>query len=273
VTPGIRVYRYGIHRGEENLVIGNRKAGMVNFSGCHLSCGFCYTPETSVLNQGLNMTEDELYGVLEDLRSAGAGNWNFISPSHLWRWLEPVLHRLRIAAQSQLGTSQGELPLILKISGFETEKLVRRMAAFASVFVPDFKVWDEEAARNSHLPARYGEVALRAIEIMMETHPPIWSDQGELLRGVLVRHLVMPGYLADSLKVIENLGEIRFQGVLNIMTYFHDVKRARLVRAHANDIWMLIEKASEMGDVTLLIDGKLPGSERGFSKEAAYVTT
>lgn len=243
MSSKISIYRYGIHRGEEALVVGNSAAGMINFSGCHLSCGFCYTPETSVQKLGINLSTNEFQGVLRHLKKCGAKNINLISPSHLWRQIEFSL----LEFKSEL------LPLVLKTSGYESPKLISRMAKVSDVFVPDFKVWDPDRAREVGLPSNYGEVALSALLRALETHTPRWSESGQLTRGILLRHLLMPGFLSDSCDIIERLNSISFQGALNIMTRFIDPLTQKLVRAPANDVELL---SSLPRGYRLLVNGK-----------------
>jgi putative pyruvate formate lyase activating enzyme len=117
----VRILHSGIHFGEEGVVWGNDRSGMVVFSGCHLSCSFCYTPEASQLNLGENFTAEEFKNLLAKLLAEGARNINLISPTHTWSVIESVLEKFKEGAGKKI-------PLLLKFSGFESPALIRRFA-------------------------------------------------------------------------------------------------------------------------------------------------
>ena len=114
----IRVFRSGIHLGEERIVEGNRASGMVTLSGCHLACNFCYTPETSIHKLGKDFSSDEFYQLCEELVARGARNINLISPTHVWSELSRPLADLR-QVHGRL------LPIVLKVSGFESRSIAK----------------------------------------------------------------------------------------------------------------------------------------------------
>jgi putative pyruvate formate lyase activating enzyme len=228
LSSKIKIYKSGIHRGEESLVTGNSESGMIYFSGCHLSCRFCYTPETSVHSLGQEYSLNEFDQLLWKLRASGARNFNLVSPTHLWSFIE----------RSKL--SSHDLPIVLKVSGYESENTVKRMAAFADVFVPDFKVWDSSLAESLGLPQNYRDFALAAIVKMMETHQTVYNQFSELKRGILLRHLMMPGAMKDSFEIIRKLHEVKFNGVFNLMTNYIDEKSGRLIRASQCDVNSLL---------------------------------
>lgn len=227
-------------------MVGNSAAGMINFSGCHLACNFCYTPETSVGKRGTDYNPGEFLELLWKLKLSGAGNVNLISPTHYWRKIRGAL--------TQFGAESG-LPLVLKISGYETPALIASMAEICDVFVPDFKVWYTRSARACNLPDNYGPQALEAIQQMMKTHTPTWDPNLKLCRGILIRHLLMPEYCTDSLAIIDQLKKLRFSGVLNLMTHFHDPATKRLISAPAAEVE---EAKALMADApfALLINGR-----------------
>lgn len=245
----VRVYKSGIHHGEEGIVAGNERSGMINFSGCHLSCKFCYTPETSVHRFGEDYSAETFGGLVDDLIARGAANLNLVSPTHEWAAIEEPLRAAR-------ARHAHPLPLVLKISGYEGRALVARMAGSADVFVPDFKVHGRDAALLVNLPPIYGRVAEAAIEEMMSTHrEPEYGIDGKLRRGIVVRHLLMPGFFDDSVRVVETLGGIGFRGPLNLMTYFIEPGSHRLKVAGAGDVARLAHLAEQQG-MQILVDGK-----------------
>ncbi|MEZ4749461.1 MAG: hypothetical protein R3B54_02185 [Bdellovibrionota bacterium] len=245
----LRVYKSGIHLGEERVIAGNCNSGMVTFSGCHLACNFCYTPETSIQQLGQDLSVGEFTDLLDELVIRGARNLNFISPSHVWAIAQPAARRMK----AKYGR---RLPLILKISGYERFGLLSSMASIADVFVPDFKVWSPEVARAVNLPEDYGTTAQSAIRQLLITHGASqYSEDMKFSSGVLVRHLMMPEHFEDSLAVIEALGEIGFNSYLNLMTYFYDPKTRRIFNANPSQRDLLAARAERLG-MSVLINGK-----------------
>ncbi len=248
----INVFHAGIHHGEESLIVGNERSGMVNFSGCHLSCNFCYTPETSVLKQGTFYNTQSFLGLLQSLVDRGAKNINLISPTHLWEAIETPLLAFR--------NLHPTLPVVLKTSGYEPASLIERFSALSDVLVPDFKIWGALPAQNVNLPRNYGSVALTALQRAVSLYPQRFQADGKLRQGVLVRHLLMPNAFEDSEAVIDALSSIHFEGTLNLMSRFIDPRAHSLSIAREKDVSFLADKAQNAG-MMVLLNGK-PLSER-----------
>lgn len=255
----MKIFKSGVHLGEEKLIAGNSRAGMIVFSGCHLSCSFCYTPETSVYAIGSEYEDEDFLLLLRQLMNKGAQNINLISPTHVWNQIEDTL----IEFKKETG---GKLPIVIKASGYETRSLLSRMASVGDLFIPDFKVESEIAATHFNLPRDYGKVTLWGIRALMQSHGASQYDaEGKLRRGILVRHLVLPGFAADSQRVIHALGKINFSGYVNLMTRFVDPVKRILIPAPASDILALVHIAESRG-IGVLINGT-PRDEYAFGSE------
>jgi putative pyruvate formate lyase activating enzyme len=247
-VKSVRILQSGLHRGEESIVFGNDRSGMVVFSGCHLSCSFCYTPETSRDFIGKDFSLEAFSSLLESLVEQGARNISLISPSHVWNFIEPALQQFK-------HTHGGYYPLILKVSGFESPAQIRRFARVADVFVPDFKVWDESVATAVALPKHYGRVAQAALKAIDESHrAPTWEGT-VLRRGTVVRHLLMPDYAPDSCDVVKAAWQIGYHGLMNFMTCFIEPGKG-LKRAPAHQVDALVGQARSLGIVPM-VDGQL----------------
>jgi putative pyruvate formate lyase activating enzyme len=230
------VYRWGIHQGEEPFVVGNRRAGMVTFSGCHLRCQFCYTPETSVRKEGESMGEARFANLLETLVARGSENLTLISPTHVWPLIERPLTRFK---------QSFPIPVVAKISGYETPSLLKRLTGIADVVVPDFKVLSSACAQKVNLPPDYGDRTSEAIGFLSDTLGDGTRRDGRLTKGTVVRHLIMPGFEDDSLAVVERLNEIGYRGALNLMTHFINVNHPTLVTADSKHVERLVREAQK----------------------------
>jgi putative pyruvate formate lyase activating enzyme len=256
-----KIYSAGIHAGEENMVAGNNRSGMVLFSGCHLKCNFCYTPEVVAGDQGMIVDALELAETCETLLRSGARNLNFISVTHVWPTLRMALVTLRSARRVSV-------PVILKMSGFESVTFATEMAELADIVIPDFKVMSAKTACEVNLPAHYGTTALHAIGKMAVARPLQFDRDGKLTSGVVVRHLLMPGCDEDSIQVVEALASIQYQGALNLMTCFVDSAAKKLHRASPMRVDHLTSLAHRAG-MKVLVDGKPDG--RVFRPEMEVV--
>ncbi len=260
----IKIYKSGIHLGEEKIVAGNQSSGMITFTGCHLACNFCYTPETSRYELGQTYTSEGFTHLVEDLVMRGARNLNLISPSHFWGQLAKPVFKIK--------QNYGKLlPIVLKISGFEGIKLIESMASLGDIIVPDFKVFGMEQAKSVNLPTHYGTTAIRAIETLLTTHGfSHLNESGKLTHGLLIRHLMMPGFLDDSLEVVGALGSIGYSGYLNLMTYFIDPRSHQVTNANPAEVHLLTTVAHRW-NIKVLVNGKIvsqsaiPMTKGGFA--------
>lgn len=235
----IRVFRSGTHTGEEPWVPGNDRAGMIVLSGCHLRCSYCYTPETSRDRLGQDLTFEAFRFRALELKSQGARNLNLITPTHYFRTLEPWLRDLK---------TELEVPIILKVTGYESIAQIRRMAGVAQHLVFDFKVASAGAAARVNLPADYRETAMAAI-----------AEAQRLGIESTVRHLLVPGEDDDSVGVVSALASISYLGRVNLMTLFARTGAEglgpRLQRASNDRVRRLLALAA-CRSLRFAIDGK-----------------
>lgn len=216
----MKIHRYGIHRGEEQYVKGNSRAGMIVLAGCHLRCSFCYTPEASFERQGEVL---DLGRVLDELAEHGALNFNFISPTHVWN---EIRGPLKLARQKY-----PQIPVVLKVSGYEGERLAREFAQSADVVVMDYKVFHEDAAKAVNLPVPYGKIASRFLERLLPLKPFTQNALGEIESGVLVRTLWLPAAPNEAIAIGQELDRLGFDGAWNLMRHFIDPVGKRLLSA------------------------------------------
>ncbi len=197
----LRVAAVLAHHGEEPCFSGSGGSGTIFFSGCASRCFFCQNHQISLDHVGRVMSIRELVDDVRDLVAAGVHNINFVTPDHFWPHIEFICRRLR---DEGVG-----LPFIFNCSGYERVEMVRRYAEVMDIFLPDFKFMDGKLARGCMGDAEYGSYALEAIREMVACKgflEPWAPDTGKTAeRGVLVRHLVLPGHSEDSIRILEIL--------------------------------------------------------------------
>lgn len=195
-----RIARAALHLWEEPCISGTRGSGTVFFSGCNLGCVFCQNYRVSHRGQGMEISADGLQEKMLELQEQGAHNINLVTPTHFALQLVPVL----AAVKPQL-----HIPIVYNTGGYESPETLELLAPYVDVWMPDFKFADPELARNYAGAPDYPQVAARAIAGMHELAGDVQFDaDGIMTRGVLVRHLVLPGCRKDSFAVLDRLAEI-----------------------------------------------------------------
>jgi putative pyruvate formate lyase activating enzyme len=223
-TAVCRVASATAHFGEEPSFTGTRGSGTIFFTGCSSRCFFCQNFQISTGGQGRELTADQLLETAESLIARGVHNLNFVSPDHFWPHVQWVGRRLREKGET--------LPFLFNTSGYQAPALVPEYAGLIDIFLPDFKFADAGLAKVCMRDERYPEIALQAIREMVARKGFLrpWDPEGrETAReGVLVRHLVLPGCVENSLEAIRTLHrEFGPDLPLSIMSQFKPVPGCR----------------------------------------------
>jgi putative pyruvate formate lyase activating enzyme len=181
--------------GEEDCLRGWRGSGTIFFSGCNLRCVFCQNFEISQQGEGREITAEALAWLMLELQGAGCHNLNFVTPSHV---VPQILEALALAVERGL-----RLPLVYNSSAYDSLASLRFLAGVVDIYLPDFKLWHPESCRKYLTAADYADAARAALKAMHEQVGVLCVDEnGVALRGVLVRHLVMPGWLDDTAEIM-----------------------------------------------------------------------
>jgi putative pyruvate formate lyase activating enzyme len=179
------------HLGEEDCLRGRRGSGTVFFAGCGLRCAFCQNADVSWLRRGDEHDAEDLAAIFLGLQERGCHNLNLVTPSHV---VPQVLEALAIAAGQGL-----RLPVVYNSSGYDTVETLRLLDGVVDVYMPDFKFWRGETAERYAAAPDYPDRARAAVlEMHRQTGPLLLGRDGLARRGVLVRHLVMPGLVEES---------------------------------------------------------------------------
>jgi len=208
------------HFGEEDCLRGLNGSGTIFFGWCNLRCVFCQNFETSQLGDGAEVTSSELAGIMLDLQDVGCHNVNFVTPEHV---VPQILEALVIAVERGL-----RLPLVYNTSAYDSLESIRLMDGLVDIYMPDFKLWDAENCRKYLVASDYADAA-RAV--IAEMHAQVGElkvdEQGLALRGVLVRHLVMPGLLDDTREIMRWIATTLSRDTyVNIMDQYYPAYKA-----------------------------------------------
>ena len=185
------VARAALHRWEEPPISGTRGAGTVFFSGCSLRCVFCQNDEISRGGHGRPVTVQRLREIFRELIAQGAHNIDLVTPTHF----APAI---REALEEPL-----PVPVVWNSGGYELPETLRTLEGKVDVWLPDLKYLDREAAARYSGAADYPERATAAILEMYRQAGPLMEEDGLLRRGVVIRHLLLPGGLARAKQVMD----------------------------------------------------------------------
>ncbi len=215
------VSSYGPHFGEERPLVGRGGSGTIFFSWCNLRCVYCQNYEISQLGLGSPVDADDLATMMLSLQRRGCHNINLVSPSHV---VPQVLEALVRAAREGL-----RLPLVYNTGGYDQQSTLRLLDGVVDIYMPDVKYGSSEPAGAFSDAPDYVEVNRIAVKEMHRQVGDLQLDEhGIARRGLLVRHLVLPGDLAASREVFRFLAEeVSPNTYVNVMSQYRPYHRAR----------------------------------------------
>jgi len=216
----VEISSYGPHFGEEPPLVGWGGSGTIFLTHCNLRCIFCQNYDISHLGRGTAVTASQLAGAMLELQRNGCHNINFVTPTHV---LPQVLEALDEAAAGGL-----RIPLVWNCGGYESVGMLRLLEGVVDIYMPDIKFADKDPGMRFCGVPDYYERAREAVkEMHRQVGDLVIDGRGIALRGLLVRHLVLPGGLAGTAEVVRFLGEeISRDTYLNIMEQYRPCYRA-----------------------------------------------
>lgn len=214
------VSSFNAHFGEEAPLVGTNGSGTIFLTHCNLLCLFCQNFEISHEGIGEKVTDEQLAGIMLALQRQGCHNINFVTPSHV---VPQILAALELAVPAGLS-----VPLVFNSGGYDRIETLRLLDGVIDIYMPDFKFWDPEIARKACNAPDYPETARQAL---LEMHRQVGdlelNDRGIARRGLLVRHLVMPGGLAGTRDVMRFIArEVSPRTYVNVMSQYRPCGRA-----------------------------------------------
>lgn len=198
MSDRVKISRAALHMWEEPCISADKGSGTVFFSGCNMKCVFCQNKDISHSGFGKEITTEHLADIMLRLQREGALNINLVTPTH---YALQIIEAVKIARQRGLN-----LPIVYNTSGYENVRTVKLLKDTVDVWLPDFKyIDDEKAVRYSNAPG-YAEIAKRALDEMVSQQGEcVFDKDGVIQKGVIVRHLVMPGGVGDAKKITRYL--------------------------------------------------------------------
>lgn len=220
-TNTIRIARAALHFWEEPCISGENGSGTVFFSNCNLKCVFCQNYKISSEGFGTEITIDRLSEIFLELQDKGANNINLVTPTH---FVPQIIEALKIAKNKGLN-----LPIIYNTNSIDSLDTIKALNGYIDVYLPDFKYFEDKYSLKYSKIKGYSENVIEVIEEMVrQVGYPKFNKDGIILKGVIVRHLLLPGLLFDSKKIIDviykKFGDSVYISLMNQYTPMYKAK-------------------------------------------------
>jgi putative pyruvate formate lyase activating enzyme len=214
-TDELVVARAALHEWEEPCISGEEGSGTVFFSGCAMGCVYCQNHNIAMGFAGKKITIERLSDIFIELQDQKANNINLVTPSH---YVPQIIEALLMARDKGL-----QIPIVYNCSGYEKVETLRLLDGYVDIYLPDMKYMDMEPAIKYSDCKDYFQFASQAIkEMARQVGEVVFDKRGMMRKGVIVRHLTLPGYLKDSMNIIKYLyntfGDTIFISIMNQYT-------------------------------------------------------
>lgn len=216
----IFISRAAKHFWEEPPISYKNGSGTVFFSGCNLGCVFCQNREISRKMTGKEVTADRLYEIFCELKTQGAHNINLVTPTHYTEQIIPVLKKAK--------KNKFPLPIVWNSGGYEKASAIDKLRGLVDIYLPDLKYISPETAKRYSGAEDYFKYASQAVDEMVSQAGTPIIHRGTMRRGVIVRHLILPGHTEESKEIIKYLhtryGDGIYISIMNQYTPMESIK-------------------------------------------------
>lgn len=193
---GIKVARAALHMWEEPCISGTEGSGTVFFCGCPLRCVYCQNYSVAHASAGEEISLERLAEIFLELEEQGAENINLVTPTH---YTPEIIRALSDARNKGLS-----LPVVYNCSGYEKTETLKELEGIVDIYLTDFKYMEKETAARYSRAADYPEIARAALaEMVRQCSPVLFDSRGMMRRGVIVRHLLLPGHVRNAQQVVK----------------------------------------------------------------------
>ena len=217
----ITIAKYYLHKWEEPCITGENGSGTIFFTYCNLRCMFCQNYKISTLNYGIEISVDRFSEICLELQDRGATNINLVTPTH---FVPLIIDGIRLAKEKGLG-----IPVVYNSSGYENVDTIRMLEGIVDVYLPDFKYYsDEYAVKYSKCRDYFRYASIAIDEMVRQKGSCVFDDDGNIVSGVIVRHLLLPGMESDSKRILKYLydkyGDKIYISIMNQYTPIRECK-------------------------------------------------
>lgn len=256
MSDRLTVARAALHHWEEPPISGTNGSGTVFFSGCSLGCAFCQNTRISHGKFGKEITTDRLRDIFEELISQSAHNINLVTPTHFIPQILPALE------------PKLPVPVVMNCGGYEKVETLKLLEGKVDIYLPDLKYAEPQLAASLSAAPDYFPVAVKAIdEMFRQVGPAEFDENGIMKKGVIIRHLVLPGQVQNSLKVLDHIAEYFPKGSVLFSLMAQYVPSGKVKDTPPYDRTVTREEYDAVVDWLYML-----GLEDGFLQEPAAAT-
>lgn len=196
---GILASRAALHFWEEPCISGTGGSGAIFFSGCTLRCCFCQNYKISRTPRGKSISSERLAEIFLELQDQGAHNINLVTATHYLPWILPALDMVK---------EKLHIPVVYNCGGYERLETIQALSSYVDIWLPDLKYFSSDLSRRySQAPDYFARASAAVRQMILQTGTPVFGDRGIMQKGVIIRHLVLPGQKEDSLQLIKWMAE------------------------------------------------------------------
>lgn len=196
---GILASRAALHFWEEPCISGTGGSGAIFFSGCTLRCCFCQNYKISRTPRGKSISSERLAEIFLELQDQGAHNINLVTATHYLPWILPALDMVK---------EKLHIPVVYNCGGYECLETIQALSSYVDIWLPDLKYFSSDLSRRySQAPDYFARASAAVRQMILQTGTPVFDDRGIMQKGVIIRHLVLPGQKEDSLQLIKWMAE------------------------------------------------------------------
>ena len=241
----LAVASYTVHHGEEPYISGFKGSGTIFFSYCNLYCPFCQNSDISHGHKGETVTPKQLADMMMELQWKGVHNINLVTPTH---FMPLILEALKIAYDDALN-----IPIVYNTNGYDSMELLKLLDGIVDIYMPDIKYVDNALAEKYTNAKDYPKVAMEGIIEMHRQVGDLKLDEEDIAyKGLLVRHLVLPGQIDDSKKAVDFVAGISKDTVLSVMSQYSPQYKACEYpeinrKLTEKEYWEVIKRVQEDG--------------------------
>lgn len=216
----IRIALVSLHKFEEPCISGENGSGTIFFSNCNLNCMFCQNYEISHKGKGYEITIEELAKIFIEQQKNGAHNINLVTPT---MYVVQIIEALKIAKKEGLN-----IPVIYNTSSYENVETIKMLKGYIDVYLPDLKYYSNDLCKKYSKVNNYFENATKAIqEMYTQVGKPIFNENGMIIKGVIIRHLILPNYIQNTKNILKWIKENMPEDVyISIMTQYFPAYKA-----------------------------------------------
>jgi len=220
VTDKIKVYTHFLHQGEEPGITAKSGSGTIFFSGCSLKCIYCQNYKFShFTDSSHNIDVDQLAAIMLELQESGAANINLVTPTHFLPFIVEGLFKASVEGLN--------IPIVYNTSGYEKPQIIEFVSKIVDVYLTDMKYFSQEISKEYSSAKNYPEYNQKSILTMYKTHKQVKWDDHLLEKGLVIRHLILPNYVQDTLDILSWIAKNTGKALLSLMSQYQPYFKAK----------------------------------------------